>query len=89
RPRLAVTGARAAGAFRWPEAESALVAAFEADRLRGLRLPPGGLLEDLFADAAYRSHLTGVLARRAVTLARGPAPAVMVMSHGSRIRAER
>src|SRR6266540_3642738 len=26
RPRVAVTGARAAGAFRWPEAESALVA---------------------------------------------------------------
>jgi len=88
RPRVAVTGARAAGAFRWPEAESALVAAFEADGLRGLSLPPGGLVEDLFADAAYRSHLTGVLARRAVALSRGPAPAVMVVSHGSRIRVD-
>jgi len=87
RPRVAVTGARAAGAFRWPEAERALVGAFEADALRGVRLPPDGLAEDFFADAAYRSHLTGVLARRAVALAAGPAPAVMVVSHGSRIGA--
>jgi aerobic carbon-monoxide dehydrogenase medium subunit len=82
-PRVAVTGARASGAFRWQEAETALAAAFVADGLRGVRLPRDGLAEDLFADAAYRAHLTGVLARRAVALATGPAPGVVVLSHGS------
>jgi carbon-monoxide dehydrogenase medium subunit len=82
-PRVAVTGARAPGAFRWREAETALGAAFVADGLRGVRLPPDGLAEDLFADAAYRAHLTGVLARRAVALATGPTPGVMVLSHSS------
>jgi hypothetical protein len=42
-------------------------------------------MEDLFADAEYRSHLTTVLARRAVALAAGPVPAVVVLSHGSRV----
>ncbi|HZS04014.1 MAG TPA: FAD binding domain-containing protein [Blastocatellia bacterium] len=83
-PRVAVTGARVDGAFRWREAEAALTAAFVAGGLRDIHLPPDGLLEDLFADAAYRGHLAGVLARRAVALAAGPAPGVMVLSHGSR-----
>jgi aerobic carbon-monoxide dehydrogenase medium subunit len=82
-PRVAVTGARADGAFRWREAETALTAAFAAERLRGVRLPLEGLAVDLFADAAYRSHLAQVLARRAVTLATSPAPGVIVMAHGS------
>jgi len=82
-PHVAVTGARAHGAFRWREAETALAAAFVADGLRGLHLSPDGLAEDLFADAAYRAHLTEVLARRAVALAAGPTPGVMVLSHGS------
>lgn len=82
-PRVAVTGARPHGAFRWREAETALTAAFVADGLRGVRLSPDGLAEDLFADAAYRAHLTEVLARRAVALATGPTPGVVVLSHGS------
>jgi carbon-monoxide dehydrogenase medium subunit len=82
-PRVAVTGARVHGAFRWREAETALAAAFVADGLRGVRLSPDGLAEDLFADAAYRAHLTEVLARRAVALVTGPTPGVMVLSHGS------
>jgi carbon-monoxide dehydrogenase medium subunit len=82
-PRVAVTGARAHGAFRWREAETALAAAFGAGGLRGVRLSPDGLAEDLFADAAYRAHLTEVLARRAVALATGPTPGVVVLSHGS------
>ena len=82
-PRVAITGAHAAGAFRWSDAETALTTAFDAERLRGVRLPLDGLIEDLFADAAYRSHLAEVLARRAVALATGPAPGVIVMSHGS------
>jgi aerobic carbon-monoxide dehydrogenase medium subunit len=82
-PRVAVTGARADGAFRWREAETALTAAFTAERLRGVRLPLEGLAGDLFADAAYRSHLAQVLARRAVALATSPAPGVIVLAHGS------
>jgi aerobic carbon-monoxide dehydrogenase medium subunit len=83
RPCVAVTGARADGAFRWREAESALTAAFTADRLEAVRLSPDGLMEDLFADAAYRGHLVEVLTRRAVGVAIGPAPGVVVLSHGS------
>src|SRR5262247_634339 len=82
-PRVAVTGARADGAFRWREAETALTAAFAAERLRGVRLPLEGLAVDLFADAAYRSHLAQVLARRAVALATSPAPGVIVIAHGA------
>jgi carbon-monoxide dehydrogenase medium subunit len=84
RPSIAVTGARAQGAFRWPEAEMALTGGFVAESLRDIRLPPENLVEDLFADAAYRSHLAAVLARRAVALAGGPAPGVVVLTHGSR-----
>src|SRR5215813_11944745 len=83
-PSIAVTGARAQGAFRWREAEAALAGGFVAERLRDIRLSPEHLVEDLFADAAYRSHLAAVLARRAVGLASGPAAGVVVLSHGSR-----
>ena len=83
-PSIAVTGARAQGAFRWREAEAALTSGFVAEGLRYIRLSPENLVEDLFADAAYRSHLAAVLARRAVALAGGPAPGVVVLSHGSR-----
>src|SRR5262245_26667185 len=82
-PRLAVTGARARGAFRWREAETALAAGFVADGVPGVRLPPERRAEDLFADAAHRAHLAEVLAGRAVALATGPTPSVMVLSHGS------
>lgn len=83
-PRIAVTGARGDGAFRWREAESALATAFTPEELSGISPSPEGLEEDLFADAAYRAHLTAVLARRAVALAASPAPGVVVLSHGSR-----
>jgi carbon-monoxide dehydrogenase medium subunit len=83
-PRVAVTGARRTGAFRWKEAETALTDAFAPQGLNGLHLSPDDLIEDLFADAAYRGHLAEVLARRAVGLASGSAPGVVVLSHGSR-----
>src|SRR5215468_8960986 len=83
-PSIAVTGARAQGAFRWREAEVTLTGGFAAESLRNICLSPENLLEDLFADAAYRSHLAAVLARRAVGVASGPAPGVVVLSHGSR-----
>jgi aerobic carbon-monoxide dehydrogenase medium subunit len=85
-PRVALTGARSDGAFRWREAEAALAAAFVVDRLRPVCLSPDGLAEDLFADAAYRGHLAGVLARRAVALANAPGSGVEVFSHGSPLR---
>ena len=87
-PRVAVTGARTNGAFRWCEAESALATAFTPQGLNDTRLSLEGLMEDLFADAPYRAHLAEVLARRAVALAAGPAPGVVVLSHGSRSRTE-
>jgi carbon-monoxide dehydrogenase medium subunit len=83
-PHIAVRGAPPHGAFRWQEAEVALSADFVAERLRGVRLLHENLVEDLFADAAYRAHLAEVVARKAVGLASGPAPGVMVLSHGSR-----
>src|SRR5262249_16037188 len=82
-PHIAVTGARANGVFRWEEAETALTAGFVAERLRGVRLLHENLAEELFADAAYRAHLAEVFARKAVALANGPAPGVVVLSHGS------
>src|SRR5215470_2034512 len=82
-PRIVVTGAREDGAFRWRDAETALSTAFVAERLRDVHLSLEGLVEDLFADAEYRAHLSEVLARRAVALATGPTREVRVLSHGS------
>jgi aerobic carbon-monoxide dehydrogenase medium subunit len=83
RPAVAVTGARRHGAFRWREAEASLSDGFLAERVRDLRLSPGDLAEDLFADAAYRGQLAAVLTRRAVALA--GSSGVLVLSHGAQI----
>jgi carbon-monoxide dehydrogenase medium subunit len=85
-PHVAVTGARADGAFRWRDAEGAVGVHFNAAALREVSLRRDGLVEDLFADAEYRAHLAQVLTRRAVTLALGPAPGVLVLTHGSKAR---
>jgi carbon-monoxide dehydrogenase medium subunit len=82
-PAIAVTGARRRGAFRWRQAEAALSDGFLPECFRDLRLSPGDLAEDLFADAAYRGHLAAVLARRAVALA--GSSGVLVLSHGAKI----
>lgn len=63
--RVAVAGAKAC-VFRVPEMEAALVADFAVEALEGVALPACGLNEDLHADAAYRAHLVGAMARRAV-----------------------
>lgn len=68
-PRVAVTGAGANGVFRWTEAEEALKARFTAKSLEGLTAKADGLNSDIHADAAYRAHLVGVMARRAVQAA--------------------
>lgn len=63
--RVAVTGA-AASVFRWDAAEAALTARFSVAALDGLLLAADGLNSDMHADAAYRAHIVGVLARRAI-----------------------
>jgi carbon-monoxide dehydrogenase medium subunit len=64
--RVAVTGAGQGGVFRWTEAEQALTANFAPAALSNLRVDPSNLLSDVHADAAYRAHLVGVMAKRAV-----------------------
>lgn len=63
--RVAVTGAGPC-VFRLPEFEAALNADFTAMALDGLTVDADNLNDDLHADAAYRAHLVGVMARRAV-----------------------
>lgn len=84
-PRVAITGARMDGAFRWYDAEKALAASFLPERLGDIRLSTERLAEDLFADADYRAHLAGVLARRAVALTDHARSGVLVLSHGSSV----
>ena len=67
--RVAVTGAGSDGVFRWTEAETALAQDFAATSLNGMAPPPDGLNGDIHADADYRAHLIGVMARRAVEAA--------------------
>jgi len=64
--RVAVTGAGSSGVFRVPAMEAALKANFSAKALDGISVSPANLATDLHADAAYRAHLIGVMAKRAV-----------------------
>ena len=63
--RLAVTGARS-HVFRVAEMEAALAADFSEGALSGIAVASEGLNDDLHADAEYRAHLVGVMAKRAV-----------------------
>ena len=67
--RVAVTGAGSNGVYRWTAAEEALAKRSGAKSLEGLTHPAEGLNSDIHADAAYRAHLIGVMARRAVAAA--------------------
>ncbi|HMO48606.1 MAG TPA: xanthine dehydrogenase family protein subunit M [Rubrivivax sp.] len=66
--RVAVTGAGPC-VFRVGAFEAALAKDWSAQALAGLAVPADGLNTDLHAGAAYRAHLIGVLARRAVAAA--------------------
>ena len=67
--RVAVTGAGSNGVFRAEEFEAALNANFSPAALDGVSVPASGLNSDIHADADYRAHLIGVMARRAVAAA--------------------
>lgn len=66
--RVAVTGAGPC-AFRIEAMERALTADFRPESLDGITVPDDDLNEDLHAGPAYRAHLIGVMARRAVVAA--------------------
>jgi carbon-monoxide dehydrogenase medium subunit len=67
--RVAVTGAGVNGVFRLPQMEAALAKSFAPDALSNVRIASEGLANDIHADADYRAHLIGVMAKRAVQAA--------------------
>ncbi|GAA5263803.1 aerobic carbon-monoxide dehydrogenase medium subunit [Acidiphilium sp. MT5] len=64
--RVAVTGAGNQGVFRHTEMEAALDKSFSPASLEGITTPEQNMNSDMHASAAYRAHLVGVIARRAV-----------------------
>jgi carbon-monoxide dehydrogenase medium subunit len=64
--RVAVTGAGASGVFRVPAMEAVLSKAFTPAALDAMKIDASTLTSDIHADATYRAHLIGVMARRAV-----------------------
>lgn len=64
--RVAVTGASQNGVYRLPAMEAALTANFSVAALNGIAVDASHLNSDMHADQAYRAHLIGVMARRAV-----------------------
>jgi carbon-monoxide dehydrogenase medium subunit len=67
--RVAVTGAGSNGVFRHKAAETALAASWSPQALASLATSAGDMMSDIHADAGYRAHLVGVMARRAVAKA--------------------
>jgi aerobic carbon-monoxide dehydrogenase medium subunit len=68
-PRVAVTGAGSSGVFRHKAMEAALAKSWSAQSLAGVTTGTADMMSDMHGDAAYRAHLVGVLAKRAVTKA--------------------
>lgn len=67
--RVAVTGASEEGVFRWTDAEAALSADFTEAAITGMAPDAGNMISDLHGSGAYRAHLAGVMACRAVAAA--------------------
>jgi carbon-monoxide dehydrogenase medium subunit len=66
---VAVTGAGSNGVFRVAEMEQALSGSFTPEALDGITVMEDEMNSDIHADATYRAHLVGVMARRAVQAA--------------------
>jgi aerobic carbon-monoxide dehydrogenase medium subunit len=64
--RVTVTGAGSDGVFRAKDFEEALKKDFSVAAIKSVEASPQGLNSDIHADAEYRAHLIGVMARRAV-----------------------
>ena len=87
--RVAVTGAGRCRRLSATEMEAALAKGWSAQSLGGLAGDAAKMMSDIHADAHYRAHLVGVMARRAVAgqwplSAAGAAPAVDVRASGKR-----
>ncbi len=67
--RVAVTGAGSSGVFRHTAMETALGKGWTAQALSGVTTDAGKMMSDIHGDAAYRAHLVGVMAKRAVAAA--------------------
>ena len=66
KPCLAITGAGEQGVFRWHEGETALAENWSKEALANLSISEEGLLSDIHASAAFRSHLVKQMAQKAV-----------------------
>lgn len=66
--RVAVTGAGQGGVFRHTAMEQALEKSWSPAALDGIATQADGLNGDIHGSAAYRAHLVGVMAKRAVAL---------------------
>ena len=64
--RVAVTGAGSNGIFLAGDVGTALDGDFSADAAKGAGVSADGLMSDLHGSAAYRAHLVGIVAARAV-----------------------
>ena len=64
--RVAVTGASSSGVYRASDMEAALAKGWSAQSLGSLAGDAAKMMSDIHADARYRAHLVGVMARRAV-----------------------
>ncbi|MGI9390850.1 MAG: FAD binding domain-containing protein [Boseongicola sp.] len=64
--RVAITGAGDDGVFRWSEAEKVLESGFSPTALESLTIEADEMIGDIHAAPDYRSHLVGVMTRRAV-----------------------
>ena len=73
--RVAATGL-GQGITRWPEAETALTAAWHVQSLNQLHLDAAKAQSDIHASAHYRAHLVSVLCRRAVATDTGESAAM-------------
>jgi carbon-monoxide dehydrogenase medium subunit len=67
--RVAVTGAGSDGVFRQTAMEGELGKGWSAQSLSGIATDAGKMMNDIHGDSAYRAHLVGVMAKRAVVQA--------------------